>query len=127
MPAEARSSVVEDDIPSPLPLESHPMKSPRGAIAHLTLALCAQLAVVSETLSAPSDGRLVAPRIWDEKELATWALPIAGVNAMPDFYSEAEYYGTQEGDLRTYPVYHPDHEPAGYMDWLRTQERKPLV
>src|SRR5262249_14293408 len=24
--------------------------------------------------------------------------------------------------FRTYPVYHPDREPAGYIDWLRQQE-----
>jgi hypothetical protein len=70
---------------------------------------------------------LVAPKIWDETALATWALPVAGVNATPNFYSEAEYYATPTEDLRTYPVYHPDREPAGYMDWLRAQEPKPLV
>jgi hypothetical protein len=32
-----------------------------------------------------------------------------------------------EVNLKTYPVYTPDKEPRGYMDWLRQQEPKPLV
>lgn len=96
-------------------------------IAELACALCAQLAVVSYAASTPSNERTVAPKIWDEKALAGWALPVAGVNATPNFYAEAEYYAAPQGDLRTYPVYHPDREPAGYMDWLRSQDPKPLV
>jgi hypothetical protein len=97
------------------------------AIAMLMCAICPHHAALSDTKSAPSNDRLVAPKIWDEKELATWALPIAGINATPNFYTEKEYYETPERDLRTYPVYHPDREPAGYLEWLRAQEPKPLV
>jgi hypothetical protein len=70
---------------------------------------------------------LTAPRIWNDKDLATWGLPVTGVNAAPRFYSEAEYYAAPLDDFRTYPVYHPDREPSGYMDWLHQQEPKPLV
>lgn len=103
------------------------MKPHHVAGARLTYAFCAHFAVVACAASTPSSERLVAPTIWDEKALATWALPVAGVNATPHFYSEAEYYASPTGDVRTYPVYHPDREPAGYMDWLRAQEPKPLV
>lgn len=103
------------------------MKPHHVAVANLTCAFCAHLAVVAYAASTPSSERLVAPKIWDEKALATWALPVAGVNATPHFYSEAEYYATPTRDVRTYPVYHPDREPVGYMDWLRAQEPKPLV
>ncbi len=96
-------------------------------IAILTGFISTLLGVTS-CPAAPSSGEhLIAPKIWDEKALATWALPVAGVNAMPNFYTEAEYYATPPGDLRTYPVYHPDREPAGYMDWLLTQVPKSLV
>ena len=27
---------------------------------------------------------------------------------------------------RSYPVYHPDHEPAGYMEWMRAREPAPV-
>jgi hypothetical protein len=103
------------------------MKLHHIASVNLTYAFCLQFAAVSHAASMPSSERLVAPKIWDETALATWALPIAGVNATPHFYSEAEYYATPTGDLRTYPVYHPDQEPAGYMDWLRAQDPKPLI
>jgi hypothetical protein len=103
------------------------MKPLRFVVVPLTRALYAPLAAVAYAASTPSDERLVAPKIWDEKALATWALPVAGVNATPNFYSEAEYYAAPTADIRTYPVYHPDREPAGYMDWLRAQDPKPLV
>jgi hypothetical protein len=74
-----------------------------------------------------ASGRISAPKIWSDQALATWALPITGVNATPNFYSEAEYYAAPVAEFRTYPVYHPDHEPAGYMDRLRQLEPKPLV
>jgi hypothetical protein len=77
--------------------------------------------------STETTQRLKAPKIWDEKALATWALPVIGVNATPSFYSEAEYYAAPVHEYRTYPVYHPDREPPGYLEWLQQQEPKPLV
>src|SRR5215216_3022328 len=71
----------------------------------------------AQTKSAQPQSKRV-PRIWDAKELATWATPIAGVNAMPTFYTEEEYYATPVDNLRTCPVYHPDYEPKDYQEWL---------
>jgi hypothetical protein len=31
------------------------------------------------------------PRLWTDEALKGWALPIAGVNAAPRFYTETEY------------------------------------
>jgi mono/diheme cytochrome c family protein len=67
------------------------------------------------------------PKIWDAKELATWATPIAGVNAVPNYYTEEEYYAAPVDNLRTYPVYHPDYEPKGYWEWLKKQGAQPLI
>ena len=90
------------------------------------------LASTSTTLPAeptqPQTGvALKAPKIWDEEALKTWALPVAGVKSRPNFYSEAEYYAAPVAEYRTYPVYHPDREPPGYMEWLRAQEPKPVL
>src|SRR5207245_3761773 len=41
--------------------------------------------------------------------------------------SEHDYYTLPEINLKTYPVYTPDREPAAYMNWLSRQEPKPLV
>jgi hypothetical protein len=69
----------------------------------------------------------LVPKIWDAKQLATWGIPIVGVNATPNYITEAEYYAAPVDDLRTYPVYHPDYEPKGYQDWLRRQGAQPLI
>ena len=71
--------------------------------------------------------RIVAPKIWDDKALATWATPVAGINASPNFYTEAEYYAAPVDNLRTYPVYHPDREPKGYLEWMKKQGAQPLI
>ena len=36
-------------------------------------------------------------------------------------------YSAPADNLRTYPVYHPDDEPAGYWEWLQKQKPEPLV
>jgi len=70
---------------------------------------------------------VVVPKIWDAKQLATWATPVAGLNATPDFYKEDEYYSAPIDNFRTYPVYDPDHEPKGYLEWVRKQGPTPLI
>jgi hypothetical protein len=67
------------------------------------------------------------PTIWDDAALAEWATPIAGLNVRPAHYSAAEYYAAPVENLRTYPVYEPDREPAGYWEWLHKQKPEPLV
>ena len=60
--------------------------------------------LVAATLAAqPAPTRV--PRLWTAAALAGWALPIAGVNATPNFYTEAEYYAAPIDEVRTYPVY----------------------
>jgi hypothetical protein len=77
-------------------------------------------------ISAPSRPTRV-PKIWDAKQLSTWATPIAGINATPNYFTEAEYYAAPVDNLRTYPVYHPDYEPKAYQQWLKKQGAQPLI
>jgi len=70
---------------------------------------------------------VTVPKLWDEELLAHWATPVAGVNAMPSFRSPAEYYAAPVDDTRTYPVYHPDREPPGYLEGLARQGPQPLI
>lgn len=58
------------------------------------------------------------PQLWNERALADWATPVAGLGARPSFVSPSEYYAAPEDNLRTWPVYHPDREPAGYRESL---------
>ncbi len=67
------------------------------------------------------------PRVWDEAALRDWATPVAGLNVRPSHISEFEYYRLPVEDLRTYPVYYPGREPAGYWDILQHAGPKPLI
>jgi hypothetical protein len=67
------------------------------------------------------------PRIWDDAALDEWTTPVAGLNVRPAHYSAAEYYAAPAVNVRTYPVYHPNREPAGYWEWLQKQKPEPLV
>lgn len=55
------------------------------------------------------------PRTWDPAALATLELPNA-VTGVPARHVAAEFYYRIPAMVihRTYPVYHPDHEPPGY-------------
>src|SRR4051812_42461946 len=63
------------------------------------------------------------PTTWDARELATFELPLVQAgrsarHATPDYY----YKLAVRPIYRSYPVYAPGREPAGYMDWLARQE-----
>lgn len=63
------------------------------------------------------------PRIWTDEAMKDWELP----NSNPDYsaqpVSEEFYYNLPERVIyKTYPVYHPDHEPEGYWEWLHELE-----
>ena len=84
-------------------------------------------ALVSPTLPAQTQFRPAIPRTWDEKALADWATPLAGLNLRPQHLSEKEYYSLRVENLRTYPVYFPGREPAGYWEMLQSVGPKPLI
>jgi hypothetical protein len=71
--------------------------------------------------------RPAAPRTWDADALREWATPLAGLNERPGHFSEAEYQRAPIDNLRSYPVYYPGREPAGYWDALQTAGPKPLI
>jgi hypothetical protein len=95
------------------------MRSSAGVVAAAVVAVA--------SLAAQPPTSTSAPRLWTDQALAGWALPIAGVNATPAFYSEAEYYAAPVDELRTYPVYVKGREPSGYRDWIRRQGPQPLI
>ncbi len=68
-----------------------------------------------------------APRTWDEAALRDWATPVAGLNVRPGHFSQEEYDRAPIDNLRTYPVYYPGREPAGYWEMLQTVGPKPLI
>jgi hypothetical protein len=72
--------------------------------------------------------QISAPRFWNDRDLADWATPVAGLNLRPGHYSDKEYYAAPVGEwVRTYPVYFPGREPEGYWNMLRSAKSKPLL
>src|SRR5579872_29452 len=63
------------------------------------------------------------PRTWEDAAVAALEVPLANPGFSPIHIPEARYYQLPERVIyKTYPVYHPDREPAGYMEWLERQE-----
>jgi hypothetical protein len=67
--------------------------------------------------------RPVVPRTWDAGALASLELPLvradrSAQHATPDYY----YRLAVRPIYKSYPVYAPGREPAGYMEWLARQE-----
>ena len=82
--------------------------------------VCAALLLTASIVAASVavNTQLQTPRIWNEAALSDWATPIAALNVRPAHYTPDQYYSALVDNLRTYPVYHPDEEPAGYWNWL---------
>jgi len=83
------------------------------------------LLTVTSALSQP---KMPAPRIWNDRDLAEWATPLAALKTRPGHLSEKEFYSTPVGDwVRSYPVYFPGREPDGYWQMLQSKKPEPLI
>jgi hypothetical protein len=88
------------------------------------------LFIASAALAQPqiSSQQIPAPRIWNDRDLAEWATPVAALNVRPGHLSEKEYYAIPVGDwVRSYPVYFPGKEPEGYWQMLQSKQPEPLI
>ena len=68
-------------------------------------------------------GQPPVPRTWDARELASLELPLvqadrSAQHATPDYY----YRLGVRPIYKSYPIYAPGREPAGYLEWLAQQE-----
>ena len=69
------------------------------------------------------NGTVVIPRTWDDAEIARHEVPLAVAAASPKHVSADYYYRIPVRPIyKSYPVYAHGREPAGYLDWLKTQE-----
>lgn len=63
------------------------------------------------------------PKTWTDAAVAALEVPLANPQYSSVHVSEKFYYQLPTRVIyRSYPVYHPDREPAGYQDWLKQQE-----
>ena len=85
------------------------------------LALCALLGVGQSPKRASTE--VIVPRTWDDAAMQTLELPLAYAPASPKHVSADYYYRIPVRPIyKQYPVYAPGREPAGYWEWLQTQE-----
>jgi mono/diheme cytochrome c family protein len=95
-----------------------------------SLGVAVAVSLLSSAASAQSKSapfKPAIPKTWDDKALADWATPVAGLNVRPGHFSEAEYYRAPLNNYRTYPVYAYGREPEGYWDMLQKVGPKPLI
>lgn len=63
------------------------------------------------------------PRTWDDQAMQSLELPLADRAASPKHVSSDYYYRIPVRPIyRSYPVYHPDKEPPGYLNSLEGRE-----
>lgn len=68
------------------------------------------------------------PKVWDEEALRGMELPIAGLGKQAGHVSPGYYYRIPAVHIpKSYPVYAPDREPPGYLEWLNQQEPQDAI
>jgi mono/diheme cytochrome c family protein len=93
----------------------------------LTIALASAIFLSRDKieLQSPYDppANLNIPRTYDDKDMASVELPLARADASPVQLNSEYYYAIGIRPVyRSYEIYAPEKEPAGYLDWLRQQE-----
>lgn len=88
----------------------------RGCLVFLIVAL-------AMGANPPAEYAPAIPRVWTDEAIATFELPLARPEFGPKHVSEEYYYALSERTIwRSYPIYHPDHEPEGYRERLAQLE-----
>ncbi len=88
--------------------------------------LIATLLILAGLGTAAQSGQVI-PAFWDAELLHDYELPLATPGMSPTHVSRDYYYALAERPLfKSYPIYHPDREPAGYLERLRQAEPERL-
>ena len=83
--------------------------------------LLAASVLASLAFTQPSVWKAAIPRTWVDAELAALEVPLADVAMSPHQISADYYYKIPTQPLfKSYPVYAPGREPAGYIERLQT-------
>ena len=96
---------------------------PSHLLVCLVAALCGAWVVAAQQRLSTVD----IPKTWDEKALADWATPIAGINVRPSHISSEQYYALPTDNLKTWPVYLSGREPEGYWQMLQSVGPQPMI
>jgi mono/diheme cytochrome c family protein len=90
------------------------------AICLLLLFWCAGSLLRSQT---PGGYQPAIPKVWDDAIMKDLEVPLARAEYSPRHVPASFYYQVPVRPIyKSYPVYHPDREPKGYIEWLRSRE-----
>ncbi len=71
---------------------------------------------------APAGRSPAIPKVWDAEAVASLQVPLADPAGSPIHVTADYYYRIPIRSIfKSYPVYAPDREPKGYLDWLKRQ------
>lgn len=93
-------------------------------MSRLTKAVSVFLALLWMIISPANAGfSPTIPKVWDEEALRDFELPLPLAGIKVKHISSDYYYRIPVRPIyKTYPIYYPDKEPAGYIEWLKKQE-----
>src|SRR5512138_2911813 len=84
----------------------------------IAASICSSVLVAQQQPARPQ-----IPTTWDESALASLEVPGVAPGFSPHAVSAKYYYSVPVRPVfKTYPVYAPGKEPAGYFEWLRSRE-----
>jgi mono/diheme cytochrome c family protein len=100
-----------------------PRRGPRPLAAFVAaigiLLATTSYAQTGETPSNPARYDPKIPRTWADEAVKQLELPLAHPKYSPQHVSEEYYYQLPVRPVwKSYPIYHPDHEPPGYREKL---------
>ncbi|HSU58757.1 MAG TPA: hypothetical protein VLI55_05540 [Bryobacteraceae bacterium] len=71
---------------------------------------------------SPTTRATTIPRTWDDAAITTLEVPLANPAASPKQITTDYYYKIPVRPIyKSYPIYAPGREPAGYNEWLKKQ------
>ena len=92
----------------------------RTEICLLLLFSCPASRLRSQTAEAY---QATIPKVWDDAVLKDLEVPLTRAEYSPKHVPASFYYQVPVRPIyKSYPVYHPDREPKGYIEWLRSRE-----
>jgi hypothetical protein len=107
-----------------LPHNRYVLRNVLPAFAGPPACACILAVLCSGAVRASGEGDAATrvPRAWDTAELAAFEIPLAGGVSARHVSAEYYYRIPVRPIYKSYPVYEPGREPAGYDDWLAQQE-----
>ena len=129
--AQQANSLFRPVIPrtwddAPIQTLEVPLAHAQASPVHVRLA-AATLVFLVAGIGRPQDSGVTfhpsIPKTWVDAEIASLEVPLADPAGSPKHVSAEYYYRIPVRPIyKSYPIYAPGHEPAGYMDWLKQQE-----